>query len=299
MPDCSAILLAAGRSRRLGFDKVLTPLGGKPAVCHSLETLASSPAIARITLVTRPDIEGQIADLAGKIVTAKPWKIVHGGVERQDSVAAGLAQSGDEPYVLIHDSARVLLTQSIIDQVLDAARKTGGAVAASKATDTIKQSTPEGIVEKTLDRSKLWTIQTPQIFRRDLICRAMENAEVKKIAMTDDASALEALGLPVQCVDVAQLNLKITRENDWGLLELWLGMEDLSAIRRLLHDVSNLTNPLIGYIPLLEKHRGSEEKFQNYLATVKTSASALQETLKKLQILSQKSLPKENPEKHA
>lgn len=293
MSDCSAILLAAGRSRRLGFDKVLTPLGGKPPVSYSLEVLATSSAIERITIVTRPDIEGQIADIAGKIVTAKPWKIVHGGDERQDSVAAGLNQSGEEPYVLIHDAARVLLTHDIIDQVLSAARETGGAVAASKATDTIKQATAKGIVEATLDRSKLWTIQTPQIFRRELICRAMKNAQTQKIAITDDASALEALGLPVQCVDVPQLNLKITRENDWHLLELWLGMSDLAEIRQLIHDINNLANPLIGYLPLLEKHRGTEEKFQNYLSTVKASASELQETLKKLQHLAQKRFPKE------
>lgn len=299
MPDCAAILLAAGRSRRLGFDKVLTPLAGRPAVCHSLEVLATSPLVSRITIVTRPDIESQIAELAGKIITTKPWEIVHGGAERQDSVAEGLAHSGNESYVLIHDSARVLLTHAIIDQVLTAAQETGGAVAASRATDTIKQATGDGIVEKTLDRSTLWIIQTPQIFRRELIARAMENAQTKKIPITDDASALEALGLPVKCVDVPQLNLKITRKTDWRLLEMWLSLEDLASIRRLLHDVNNLANPLIGYLPLLEKHRGSEEKFHSYITSVKTSTASLQEALKQLQILSQRSLPKENQEKHA
>lgn len=291
--DCTAILLAAGRSQRLGFDKVLTPLAGRPAFTHSLASLAAAESIREIIIVTREDIREQIETIARGIVTTKPFRVVPGGKERQDSVHAGLKNAGDSEYVAIHDAARPLLKPETVELVLASARKTGAAIAASKATDTIKRADASGLVDSTLDRSTLWTIQTPQIFRKELILRALDHVQTSNIPVTDDASAVEALGGKVTCVEVADLNLKITRAHDWHILEQWLTEPGRIRIRRLIHDVSNLSNPLIGYLPLLERNRQNEEKFRSYLTTAQSSADKLQESLRELQSLSRTCLPQE------
>ena len=129
MSDCAAILLAAGRSRRLGFDKILTPIAGKPVVQYSLEVFKVMDVVSSITLVTRSDLMDSLGQIVEKLEIDKPVEIIEGGKERQDSVWAGLTHLKDKAgYVAIHDAARPLLTQEVMELLLDKASEVGGAI---------------------------------------------------------------------------------------------------------------------------------------------------------------------------
>lgn len=296
VPTCSAILLAAGRSKRLGFDKVLTPIGGKPGIVYSLEALGNSPEVGHIAIVTREDLFQAIEPLAKASLGGKSFELVQGGTERQDSVQCGLkATEGKAPYTLIHDGARPLLTPEIIRKVLDKAAAHGAAVAASPATDTLKRATPEGKVIETVDRSEFWQMQTPQVFESGLIREAYDAVQTNKTPITDDASAVEALGRGVFLVDTGSLNLKVTRTTDWQLIDLWLRKSHIFALRKVVHKVCNLLGPLIGYIPLLQRVRGDEARFTNYYEKLASSTSELQEQLLRLQDTARSASPEEPP----
>jgi 2-C-methyl-D-erythritol 4-phosphate cytidylyltransferase len=268
MGGCSAVLLAAGSSRRLGFDKILTPLAGKPVVLYTLEALARSPSITEILLVTRADIMGKMGEVCrqgGIGEGGTPVRILAGGSERQDSVWAGLsAVSSSSGTVLIHDAARPLLTEAIIERSITQAEEKGSAICAHKASDTIKEAGVEGEVERTLDRSRLWQMQTPQTFRKELIVEAYTEVIRRGLAITDDASALEAVGGRVWLMESAEPNLKITRQADWEMLESLLSWGQRLELRARLHHLANALSPLGGYAFLLEKYGSKDGKFAVY-----------------------------------
>ncbi|MDR2463984.1 MAG: 2-C-methyl-D-erythritol 4-phosphate cytidylyltransferase [Verrucomicrobiales bacterium] len=223
MKTCSAILLAAGRSRRLGFDKILTPLAGSPVLHYALSALKKSPLIAEVIVVTREDILPRVKEIAAAADGDNPLRFTIGGAERQDSVSNGLREvSASAAEVLIHDAARPLLGERVIADTLTVAREHGAAVTAHRANDTLKIADDQQRVTATLDRSKIWAMGTPQIFHRDLIVSAYAKVQAEKLPITDDASAVELLGRSVRLVENHGLNLKITRQADWELLELWL-----------------------------------------------------------------------------
>ncbi|MDR1190789.1 MAG: 2-C-methyl-D-erythritol 4-phosphate cytidylyltransferase [Verrucomicrobiales bacterium] len=224
MKTCSAILLAAGRSRRLGFDKILTPLAGRPVLHYSLSALKQSPSVAEVIVVTRADLLPQVRALAAAAAGDNPLRFILGGAERQDSVANGLREvSPSAAEVLIHDAARPLLDERVIAATLAVARARGAAVTAHRVTDTLKEADDRQRVTATLDRSKIWAMGTPQIFHRALIVSAYAKVQAERWPVTDDAAAVELSGQPVYLVENPGLNLKITRQTDWDLLELWLG----------------------------------------------------------------------------
>ncbi len=280
----TAVLLAAGRSQRLGFDKILTPLAGRPVLHYSLDALADSALIREIVLVTRMDLLERMRQESAPWAGRKPVRVVEGGAERRDSVHAGIrAISPDVPIILIHDAARPLITTQMIEQVWRVAEEKGAAVCARPATDTLKRSTPEGLVIETVDRSEFWQMETPQIFRADIVRSAYALVVEKNIPVTDDASAVEAAGHPVHLVASGELNLKITRPGDWALLELWFGRDKGKLVREGLHNLANSASPLVGYLPMLEKYGGNEPKFRDYLAKVRRSTELLQRDLSGLQ----------------
>lgn len=292
MSDISAILLGAGRSRRLGFDKILSPLAGRPVLSYSLEALGASAAIAEIILVTRPDIETQAAALAAQWAPGTPCRMVHGGAERQDSVWAGLqAAAPSSALALIHDAARPLLSAEMIDQLAFTAREHGSAVCARPATDTLKEATPEGLVLRTVDRSKFWQVETPQVFRRAEITEAYQKVQAEGVPVTDDASVAEHVGLPVRLATAGLFNLKITRPADWALLELWLRSARGPALRQGIHDLANKLSPAVGYLPLLEKHGSGSEKFAGYLAKVSEALREAEAALRAVQALAREVHP--------
>jgi 2-C-methyl-D-erythritol 4-phosphate cytidylyltransferase len=257
---CAAVLLAAGSGRRLGFDKVLTPLAGRPVLEYSLGALLEAPEVDEIRVMTREDILAAVEQLVRGLRPGKPVVVARGGAERRDSVMAGLEGLGEGvEWVLIHDAARPLLTAEGVGRVLAAAREHGSAVCGRPATDTLKWCEDGETVARTLDRSRVWQVETPQVFRRVEILEAYRLALARGGEVTDDASAMEAAGRTVRLFPVEQANLKITRAADWELLGILLGRGVWSEVRRLVHRINNALTPLAGYLPLLGRERFSEE----------------------------------------
>jgi 2-C-methyl-D-erythritol 4-phosphate cytidylyltransferase len=211
-----ALIVAAGRGERLGSDgpKAFVRLGGRPMVEWSIEVLA------------------QVCD---QVVVALPAGVhapagtlgVAGGRQRSLSVRNALREASGDP-VLVHDAARPLVTVELARACLDAldARDLAAAIAAAAVTDTVKEAGADQIVERTLDRSRLWAIQTPQAFRRETLERALEQPDDIVAAATDDAALVEALGGRVGIVEAPRENLKVTTPLDLRVAELLLAARD-------------------------------------------------------------------------
>lgn len=220
MTKASALIPAAGRGERFGRDrnKVLCELAGRPILAHTLSAFESCGAIEEIVIVTgEGDIEavGEIVDRFG---FAKVLAIVPGGENRQDSVRNGLARvTGD--IVAIHDAARPLVTREIIEASIAEADRSGACIAAVPVIDTIKSASPDGVIESTIDRANLYTVQTPQTFRTDLIRRAFERAYADGVYATDDAALVERMGETVTIVPGSYDNIKLTTPADIAVAE--------------------------------------------------------------------------------
>ncbi len=196
--------------------KAFLPLGGIPMLVYSLRTLAAVPSVEAIVLVVRT---GQRATSATILRDARPWRVpidvVPGGVERQDSVAAGLARvSPATEFVIVHDAARPFVTPACVQRCLAAAVRDGAAVAALPVHDTVKLVDAEGRIETTLDRRRVWLAQTPQVFRAQLLRQAYERARRVGFVGTDDAGLVERLGVPVRIVEGEPDNRKLTTPAD-------------------------------------------------------------------------------------
>jgi 2-C-methyl-D-erythritol 4-phosphate cytidylyltransferase len=214
-----AIIAAAGESRRMGgIDKVLAPLGEKPALARVLHAFDSCNSIDQIVVVVNKKSLERCRQLIAEEGLSKPIEVCAGGKRRQDSVAAGLAKLKDCDWVVIHDGARPLVTKDLIRRGLEAARETGAAVAAVPVTDTIKVAGDDKIVHQTPPRQNLWAVQTPQVFRYGLISEAYKKAEDE---VTDDASLVEQLGYKVKLYMGAYDNIKITTPDDLLIAEAW------------------------------------------------------------------------------
>ena len=215
--SCTAVIVAAGTaSRMLGIEKMLVPLGGKPVLRRSLEALAASDRIDRIYVVTREDLLQTVESLCRD--EPKFCGAVLGGDTRTASVLRGLKAVGEAELVAIHDGARPLVTEAEIERTVDAAELYGAAAPAIPVHDTIKR-VRDGFVVDTPDRSTLFAVQTPQIFETELLRSALAEAEAKRISLTDDCSAVEAMGLPVYLTEGSRENLKITVPTDLILAE--------------------------------------------------------------------------------
>jgi len=211
-PKIAAIIVAAGESRRMnGIDKVLAPLGDKPVISYVLAAFDSCKSIDNIVLVVNEKSLKACRQLIAEEGLSKPIDICVGGKRRQDSVAAGLKQLKACDWVVIHDGARPLVTEELIEQGLEAAQETGAAVAAVPVTDTIKVAGEDRIVRETPPRQNLWAVQTPQVFRIDIISKAYQKAEGEA---TDDASLVEQAGFQVKLYMGSYDNIKITNPDD-------------------------------------------------------------------------------------
>ena len=220
----AAILLAAGRSRRMGGeDKVWAGLGGRPLLAAPLARLATAPEIGAIAVVAPPGRHEAVAALAAELGLgggARPEaRLAAGGERRRDSVAAGLRALPDARWVLVHDAARPLAGPALAARVLAAARETGAAVPGLPVADTIKEVGDDGLVRGTPDRASLRAIQTPQAFDAALLRRA--HAEVEGDA-PDDAWLVERLGAPVRVVEGDPLAFKVTTAADLARLRALL-----------------------------------------------------------------------------
>lgn len=224
----SAILVAAGRGTRMGpdVDKLFLEVGGRPVVAHTWGRLEACPVVDALVLVVRAGLEESFAGLARDHGFRKPFRVVPGGAERQDSVAHGLAAlSRETTLVAIQDGARPCTSPEVIARCLAAAARTGAAVAAQRVTDTVKASDGDRTIVSHLDRSRLWTVQTPQCFRRQVIERALEATRTAGRRITDDTAACELTGQSVELVECPEPNPKVTTPADLPWIE-WLLRRD-------------------------------------------------------------------------
>lgn len=218
---CGAVIVAAGSASRMGgIDKVMAPLGGTPMVARTVAAFQNCDAIAEIVIVTRPDLIRPISALCAGM--DKVRAVVAGGSSRQESVWLGLnALSEGIQLAAIHDGARPLVSNLVIDRTVRAANSYGAAAPAVPVKDTIKV-VKGGLVEKTPDRATLQAVQTPQVFDFDLLRGALKQAEEEKAAVTDDCSAVERLGMKVKIVEGDERNLKVTTPMDLKIAEMLL-----------------------------------------------------------------------------
>ncbi len=235
-----AIVAAAGSSTRMGGpstsagggpasgegagqapDKLFARLAGRPLLAHVLGRLQDCHHIDRIVLVLSAANHQRGRDLVTEYGIDKVSAVCRGGPRRQDSVRLGLealSASGGCDWVLVHDGARLII-EPVISRGLDAARETGAAVPAIPIADTVKMAGSDGAVDSTVDRSRLWAAQTPQVFRYDLLMRAHREVSAD---VTDDAAMLETLGLPVKIYPGSPLNMKVTSPEDLQIAEALL-----------------------------------------------------------------------------
>ena len=218
----AAIIAAAGRSERMqGVDKIFTPLGNRPVLARTVYPFECHPVIDRIVIVLNPDRIAAGERLAAYEKWRKVTDIVPGGDRRQDSVMKALDRLGnDVKWVVIHDGARPLVRLAQIDDGMAAAQETGAAICAVPVTDTVKQVSEAGFVECTLPREKLFAVQTPQVFRYDIIRKAYDTSA--ETSVTDDASLVESLGIQVKLFPGSYGNIKITTPESLTTAEmLW------------------------------------------------------------------------------
>ena len=221
----SAIIVAAGKGTRMGLqtDKVFLEIAGRPVVAHTWQRFDETPSIDEIILVVRDGMQDVFADLAAKFHFAKPYRLVVGGNERQDSVWNGLqALSPGAEIVAIQDAARPCTSRQLIEATIAAARSDGAAVAAQPVSDTVKSSEGGGYVSQHLDRSRLWAVQTPQTFRVDVIRRALREVRERGAQVTDDTAACDLIGQRVKLVCVPGPNPKVTVPEDVPYVEMLL-----------------------------------------------------------------------------
>lgn len=221
LKKCGAVIVAAGTASRMGgIDKVMAPLGGEPMIVRTVRAFQNCGAIAEIVVVTREDLILPITSACRGMDKVKA--VVAGGASRQESVARGLsALSGQMKLAAVHDGARPLVSDAVIDRTVRAAHSYGAAAPAVPVKDTIKV-VKGGLVMATPDRNALRAVQTPQVFDFDLLRGALEKAEKDKTAVTDDCSAVERLGMKVKIVEGEERNLKITTPLDLKIAALLL-----------------------------------------------------------------------------
>jgi 2-C-methyl-D-erythritol 4-phosphate cytidylyltransferase len=216
----SAVIVAAGSSRRMGFDKLFAELHGKPVIAHSIAAFEKTPEIKEIVLVVREERKVEFEQLTEHHGFEKVRKIVAGGEERHLSVWHGLqAVDAQAAFVAIHDGARPLTTPGVIHDCLALARKAGAACVASPIPDTVKRASDHGMVTESVERGGLWAMQTPQVFSTPLILQAYAAIISTGDLVTDEVSAVQHLGVNIALLRNDEWNFKITLPRDLGLAE--------------------------------------------------------------------------------
>lgn len=229
-PICTAVIVAAGKGKRMGTEisKQFLPLGGKEILAHTVQKFEKAEKIRDIILVTGADSLQDVQEMAQEYGWEKIVSIVAGGKERQDSVWNGLQQvAADTEIILIHDGVRPFVTEDILNISIETALEMGGCVAGVPAKDTIKVCDGENIAIATPDRNALWQIQTPQTFRKERIVKAYEQAKEDGFVGTDDASFAEHCGYPVKVIMGSYRNIKITTKEDLIIGEAFLKEEQV------------------------------------------------------------------------
>ena len=224
MKRATAIVLAAGDSRRMGGDtaKPYLPIGGRPLVLRTLDRMFSAASVDEVVLVVAGDRITQCESMlrADPVLRDRRWILQPGGVTRQQSAKCGLERvESDAEIVIIHDGARPFVSAGLIDRCVEVAAERDAVVVGLPVRDTIKVVSEDHWIQTTPERSSLWEIQTPQVFKRELIVAAHQQAERESAHVTDDAMVVERLGVPVYVLEGEQTNFKITVPDDVWLAE--------------------------------------------------------------------------------
>lgn len=219
MSRCAAIIVAAGSSRRMGFNKLLASLGGESVLRRTLGAFQACEQIGEIILVAGDEV----TEAVKKWEVPKLTRLVPGGAERHFSVKAGLdAVSPDCDLIAVHDGARPLIAVAQITRCIEAARIKAAVTCARRITETMKRAAPSGRITDSIDRENAWIMETPQIFTRELILRAYDAVLRDGVLVTDEVSAVQHLGEPVYVVENATANPKITLPGDIQTAERFL-----------------------------------------------------------------------------
>jgi 2-C-methyl-D-erythritol 4-phosphate cytidylyltransferase len=224
----TAIIVAAGSSKRAGFDKLLAKIAGRSVIQHTLAAFEKAPCVNEVLVVSRETVA--MRHFIVRRNFRKVRRVVRGGARRQDSVQAGLdALEKEVEFVAIHDAARPLITSREIERVFAAARKHGAAALATPITDTLKLADANHVVCGAIDRQNIFAMQTPQIFRREVLSQAYEQVKKDSFTVTDEVSAIEHAGGKIVIVPAEDHNLKITYASDLLLAEAILKQRAAAA----------------------------------------------------------------------
>jgi len=219
----TAIIVAAGDSRRMGFDKLFAMIAGRPVIAHTIRAFERANYVDEIIVVAREDRHAEIKTMVSDENFKKVRSIILGGKHRQDSVRAGLDHlEAGAKYVAVHDAARPLITTEQIGRVFEQCQVHTAASLAEPIRDTLKYADTELFVAGPVDRHQLYAMQTPQIFERRLIEDAYQAVYAENASVTDEVSAVERLGRKVILVPNEDLNFKITYPRDLALAEFVL-----------------------------------------------------------------------------
>ena len=218
----SAIIPAAGSGKRFGEKKQLKKLSGSPLIHYTLTPFLESSAIADIVIAAQKKDFDKLASVVDSIATKKKISIIEGGDTRQGSISKALAQiNSNTEYVCVHDAARPFVSRELIEKLINALKTCDAVTVGRKSTDTLKECI-DGIVRRTIDRKKIWQVQTPQAFTKEVIMNAYELAEKQNILATDDSSLVEEAGYQVNIINDSSINFKITTKEDWIMAEALL-----------------------------------------------------------------------------
>jgi 2-C-methyl-D-erythritol 4-phosphate cytidylyltransferase len=224
----TAIIVAAGQGLRMeaAVRKQYMALNGEPVLVHTLKAFCSADVIQQICLVVPAEDMAFCKEyLIDRVAHPERITLVAGGKERQDSVFSGLQAVTDRSgIILVHDGVRPFISVDLINACIREAERSGACLAGIPAFDTLKQLTDDQIIEKTLDRRRIWLAQTPQAFAFDILLRAHIQADAEGYRATDDAMLVERLGNPVKMVHGSRMNLKITTQEDLALAEALVAM---------------------------------------------------------------------------
>jgi 2-C-methyl-D-erythritol 4-phosphate cytidylyltransferase len=235
----TAIIVAAGSSQRMGFDKLFATIAGKPLIAHTLQAFERAISVNEIIVVAREDRHDEIRKISQAGNFKKVRSVIAGGERRQDSVRAGLNRLNvDAKYVAVHDAARPLIGPEQIERVFEECVISGAAALAEPINDTLKRADVDPtrsrshrvgqaeqdviVVTGSVDRHQLYAMQTPQVFERALIEEAYRAADTENLSLTDEVSAVERFGRKVVLVPNDDLNFKITYPRDLALGEFVL-----------------------------------------------------------------------------
>ncbi len=214
----AVIIVASGKSRRMGFDKLAAELAGERVLVRTVRAFLACPDIAQVLLVTPEERYQWLAGLDERL------QRVGGGVERADSVARGLsALSAEVDLVAVHDGARPLVGRGEIGSCFELAAEFGAACLGHRVTETLKRADADGMITESVDRGQLWVMETPQVFKKDLLAKAYTEVKKQGARVTDEVSALQLIGVSTRLVENFSPNPKITLRGDLELAERLLG----------------------------------------------------------------------------